>query len=98
MAAKTPVGRSGQPQDLLGRRDGRLEAEVGPVGRGLDRGVNPSFAEGGHVAVIAGVIDQAVVAAEHRDPPMAELQQVLHRRHAALPVACPDAGQRLDPD
>ena len=83
------------PQDLLGRRHGRCEPEVGPSDEGRVRG-QTRVTEGRDVAVVTGVVDQARVAAEQGDPAMAQPEQMLHRRHPALPVAGPDAGQRLD--
>ena len=56
----------------------------------LDPG-DPSFGEGSDVAVIAGVIRQAVVTAEHRNTPMA-FQQVLHAVHTPRQLVAPTLG------
>jgi hypothetical protein len=48
-----------------------------------------------HVTVVAGVVDEAVVAPQHGDAPVTQLQQMLDRGEATLPVAHPDTRRCL---
>ncbi len=76
----------------MGHDDSGLETEVGALDElGIDG--KSSLAEARHIAVVAGVVHHARIATDEGDASMAELEQVLHRRQSALPVARPDAGQ-----